>query len=364
MDENTKVIRNQVPQTPPPGTPGGMPRPVRPAPTAQGNNDNRAIMAAAAVLLGGTLGVGGAMAANAFNEEMDDLSAAAENNARIADELKEQVEDMQKDLDAAEQDLQAQAAAPRKVVVIDDDMPAGVRVHSYTHITGSDGSEMDVAYVTRNGVRGYYVDADHDGVADGFIPENATSSDDIINLREYGETVYMDPMADRVGISYMTYDGSLYGGADNDVAVVDNPFDGVTTGEVDPDVEGPDYTNNANVEGMTGNVTYADNNLEDDPGTMFDGPDDEGDVAFTDENVEGDFDNGDDGFITENDEFDDFEGDGGEFTEDEGDFADNDIQPEDTYPDDPYTEDDQAFLAADDTMTDSFDAPVIDDQII
>ena len=73
---------------------------------------------------------------------------------------------------------------------------------------------------------------------------------DIINLREYGETVYMDPMADRVGISYMTYDGSLYGGADNDVAVVDNPFDGVTTGEVDPDIEGPDYTNNANVEGQ------------------------------------------------------------------------------------------------------------------
>ena len=141
MDENTKVIRNQVPQTPPPGTPGGAPRPVRPAPAAKGDNDNRAIMAAAAVLLG----VGGAMAANAFNEEMDDLSATAENNARIADELKEQVEDMQKDLDAAEQDLQAQNAAPRKVVVIDDDMPDGVRVHSYTHITGSDGSEMDVA---------------------------------------------------------------------------------------------------------------------------------------------------------------------------------------------------------------------------
>lgn len=353
MDENTKVIRNQVPQTPPPGTPGGAPRPVRPAPAAKGDNDNRAIMAAAAVLLGGTLGVGGAMAANAFNEEMDDLSATAENNARIADELKEQVEDMQKDLDAAEQDLQAQNAAPRKVVVIDDDMPAGVRVHSYTHITGSDGSEMDVAYVTRNGVRGYYVDADHDGVADGFIPENATSSDDIINLREYGETVYMDPMADRVGISYMTYDGSLYDGADNDVAVVDNPFGGVTTGEVDPDVEGPDYTNNANVEGITGNV--ADNNgflEDDDSGPMFDEPD--ADTEFADANQ---FDD-DEGIMTENDDFSGFEEDG-------GDFAENDDVPEDTYPDDSYMEDDQAFLAADDTMTDSFDdAPVIDDQII
>ena len=354
MDENTKVIRNQVPQTPPPGTPGGAPRPVRPAPAAKGDNDNRVIMAAAAVLLGGTLGVGGAMAANAFNEEMDDLSAAAENNARIADELKEQVEDMQKDLDAAQQ---TQDVAPRKVVVIDDDMPAGVRVHSFTHITGSDGSEMDVAYVTRNGVRGYYVDADHDGIADGFIPENATSSDDIINLREYGETVYMDPMADRVGISYMNYDGSLFDGADNDVAVVDNPFDGVTTGEVDPDVEGPDYTNNANVEGITGNVDDNNGFLEDDPG----------------------FGSDDDGLITENDDFGDFQDDGGDFTDndggftddeggftdDGGDFADNGDGLEDTPPDDPYIEDDQAFLAADDTMTDTFDdAPVIDDQII
>lgn len=359
MDENTKVIRNQVPQTPPPGTPGGAPRPVRPAPTAKGDNDNRAIMAAAAVLLGGTLGVGGAMAANAYNEEMDDLSAAAENNARIADELKEQVEDLQSDLDDAKAELQTEAAAPRKVVVIDDDMPDGVRVHSYTHITGSDGSEMDVAYVTRNGVRGYYVDADHDGVADGFIPENATSSDDIINLREYGETVYMDPMADRVGISYMTYDGSLFDGADNDVAVVDNPFDGVTTGEVDPDIEGPDYTNNANVEGMTGNV--ADNNgfLDDEQGPMFDEPD--ADMEFADANTNEDFE--DDGFTEE--EFNDFEDDG-------SDFAENDIDtyPEDSYQEEPFIEegsldaDNESFMVDNTTETGFDDAPVIDDQII
>jgi len=363
MDENTKVIRNQVPQTPPPGTPGGAPRPVRPAPTAKGNNDNRAIMAAAAVLLGGTLGVGGAMAANAYNEEMDDLSATAENNARIADELKEQVEDLQSDLDDAKADLQAEAAAPRKVVVIDDDMPDGVRVHSYTHITGSDGSEMDVAYVTRNGVRGYYVDADHDGVADGFIPENATSQDDIINLREYGETVYMDPMADRVGISYMTYDGSLYGGADNDVAVVDNPFEGVTTGEVDPDIEGPDYTNNANVEGMTGNVND-DNGFLDDDDPGFDDPD--GGMEFADSNVNVDEEfTEDDGFITGDEEFNDFEDDG-------GDFADNDADtyPEDTYPDEPYVEEgtldagDESFMVDNTTDTGFDDAPVIDDQII
>ena len=298
------------------------------------------------------------MAANAYNEEMDDLSATAENNARIADELKEQVEDMQKDLDAAEQDLQAQNAAPRKVVVIDDDMPDGVRVHSYTHITGSDGSEMDVAYVTRNGVRGYYVDADHDGVADGFIPENATSSDDIINLREYGETVYMDPMADRVGISYMTYDGSLFDGADNDVAVVDNPFDGVTTGEVDPDIEGPDYTNNANVEGMTGNVND-DNGFLDDDDPGFDDPD--ADMEFADANTNEDFE--DDGFTEE--EFNDFEDYG-------GDFADNDADtyPEDTYPDEPYVEegtldaDNESFMVDNTTDTGFDDAPVIDDQII
>jgi hypothetical protein len=289
---------------------------------------------------------------------MDDLSATAESNARIADELKEQVEDLQSDLDDAKAELQTEAAAPRKVVVIDDDMPDGVRVHSYTHITGSDGSEMDVAYVTRNGVRGYYVDADHDGVADGFIPENATSQDDIINLREYGETVYMDPMADRVGISYMTYGGSLFDGADNDVAVVDNPFEGVTTGEVDPDIEGPDYTNNANVEGMTGNVND-DNGFLDDDDPGFDDPD--ADMEFADANTNEDFE--DDGFTEE--EFNDFEDDG-------GDFADNDADtyPEDTYPDEPYVEegtldaDNESFMVDNTTDTGFDDAPVIDDQII
>lgn len=254
-DDKTRIVNNQVP----PPMPQGMPHSMN----ADGNDngETRALMAAAALLLGGTVGAGGMMAATKIGQEMDELDEAVQRSEQAVEEVQEELEQAKTNLNDAQQEINQLSQAPRKVVVVEDHMPAGVKVHSFTHITGADGTEMDVAYVTRNGVRGYYVDIDHDGIADGFIPESAQSYDEIVNLKEYGENVQMEPMATRVGVEYVNYGMNQFGIDDSDVAVVDP----VVQTNYD-DFEGPDYTNDANVEGMTGNVTYA-SNLTTDPYT-------------------------------------------------------------------------------------------------
>lgn len=394
-NENTSVMNNQTnPVNNPQGMrpqprPGTMPPPAMQPKTPGDNQDSRrAMLAAAAIILGGTVGVGGAMAADAIGDKFDENEADIEKamqetrDARQqAEEAMKEAEDAQKEADAA----RAQAAQQPKVVHVDhihepeDDM----KVFYYQHVVDENGNEMDIAYVERNGVRGYYADVDTDGKADYFLPETATSSEEIINLHDYGEVVRMDTMAQEAQYVFTSFNATDDGGTAVMTGFDDGGGTAVMTGfngdEPDNDDvfiaqnggDGPDYTNTANVENMTGTVTS-------ESGTYLGGDDvamlnegDDSDVTIYPEEPEDIYpedlypaDETDDIDIAQNDQpYDDMDSPADTSHFDDIDMAQNDTVYDDPQPDNFIEQNQQDPFLADNHMDTGIEDPAIDGSI-
>lgn len=301
-NDNTTVVNNQTnpvnnPQgmQPQQSRPGMMPPPAMPQNPSGDNQDaKRAMIAAAAIILGGAVGVGGVMAANSISDQFDANEADIDKAIQQTQDAQEQAEEAMKEAQNARDEANAarlQAEQQPKVVHVnhihepEDDL----KVFYYQHIVDENGNEMDIAYVERNGVKGYYADVDTDGKADYFLPEDATSAEQIINVHDYGEDISMGMMAKNADYVFATYnpEPGFFGGE-----VIDDGGAAITTGFDDgpaPDNDdviianyggnGPDYVNNANVENMTGtvsNTTYLGTNnsdvamLDDSPEPLYD----------------------------------------------------------------------------------------------